>query len=204
MHKLHIIKSERKNATKALILLHGRGSTAKEILTIASSFNVNDYSLYAPQATNHSWYPLSFLAQPDLNEPWLTSALELVDATVQEILGSGIAKDSVYFFGFSQGACLTLEYVTRNAVSYGGVVAFTGGLIGDKIYPERYKGNFEGTKVLLATANPDVHVPVERVESSAVVLKEMGAVVVTKVYPNIGHTINADEIRMANELIFNK
>jgi phospholipase/carboxylesterase len=114
----------------------------------------------------------------------------------------GIKKEKIYFLGFSQGACLTLEYTARNADLYGGIIAFTGGLIGDKIYSENYKGNFRNTPVFIGTSKPDFHVPVERVKASANILRNMGADVTEKIYPNMGHTINQDEIKNANDLIF--
>jgi phospholipase/carboxylesterase len=206
MHQKKIITAGKKitEAKKALIMIHGRGGTAEDILSLAAHLDVKDFALLAPQATNNSWYPLSFLAKPADNEPWLSSALEILGDTVTEIEESGIAKENIYFLGFSQGACLTLEFVTRNAIAYGGVVAFTGGLIGDKIYPGNYKGDFAGTPVFIGTSNPDPHVPVERVYASSNILRQMNAAVTEKVYDNMGHTITMDEIEQANTLIFNK
>ncbi len=205
MHKEIIIESgNTANAAKALIMLHGRGGDAQDILGLAEYLNVGNYWLLAPQATNNTWYPYSFLAPPAQNEPWLSSALDLVGKTVDKAAKKGIAKENIYFLGFSQGACLMLEYITRNAVHYGGAVAFTGGLIGDKIYPENYKGNFSGTPVFIGTSNPDIHVPVERVYATTNILKSMGADVTEKVYDNMGHTIIKDEIDNANNLVFLK
>jgi phospholipase/carboxylesterase len=206
MHQKKIITAGKKitEAKKALIMIHGRGGTAEDILSLAAHLDIKDFALLAPQATNNSWYPLSFLAKPADNEPWLSSALEILGDTVTEIEESGIAKENIYFLGFSQGACLTLEFVTRNAIAYGGVVAFTGGLIGDKIYPGNYKGDFAGTPVFIGTSNPDPHVPVERVYASSNILRQMNAAVTEKVYDNMGHTITMDEIEQANTLIFNK
>ncbi len=187
---------------KALILLHGRGGDADDILSLAEDLDVKDYLLAAPQATGNSWYPNSFLASPSLNEPWLSSALELVHRTVLEIQNRGIASAYIYFTGFSQGACLTLEYVTRRAKLYGGVAAFTGGLTGDKIYAENYSGDFLGTPVFIGSSDPDPHVPVSRVHASAAILEKMNARVTEKIYAQMGHTIIADEIELANKLIF--
>jgi len=189
-------------ATRALIMVHGRGGNAGDILSLAGYFNVKEYVLVAPQATNNSWYPNSFLAPPKNNEPWLSSALEVLNETVKEITEAGITTDHIYFLGFSQGACLTLEYVTRNASKYGGIVAFTGGLIGDKIYPENYSGNFENTPVFIGSSNPDPHVPANRVYATSNILKAMNANVIEKLYDNMGHTINDDEIEMANKVVF--
>ncbi|TAN19510.1 MAG: phospholipase [Chitinophagaceae bacterium] len=203
MHKELIIEAGNKNnPAKALIMLHGRGANAEDILSLAAYLTVKDYALYAPQATHNTWYPYSFMIEPAENEPWLSSALELVGKTVKKISGRGIYRDHIYFLGFSQGACLTLEYVARHAEKYGGIVAFTGGLIGDKIYAENYKGDFADTPVFIGTSEPDFHVPVGRVNETTDVLKSMGASVTEKIYENMGHTIIQDEIDMANNIIF--
>lgn len=204
MHKKNIITAGKdlKDAKKALILLHGRGATAEDILTLAEHLNVDDYALFAPQASNFTWYPYSFLAPPAQNEPWLSSAIGIVSDVVRDIQAAGISSKDIYFAGFSQGACLTLEFVTRNAQQWGGVTAFTGGLIGDKLYGENYKGDFSGTLVFIGTSDPDMHVPVERVYASVDVLRSMNANVTAKFYPDMGHTISENEIEQANQLIF--
>jgi phospholipase/carboxylesterase len=206
MHQKKIIAAGKKidEATKVLIMIHGRGGTAEDILSLASSLNVHDFALLAPQATNNTWYPYSFLARPAENEPWLSSALSILKEIVSDIESRGMNKENIYFLGFSQGACLMLEFVARNATKYGGAVAFTGGLIGDKIYPENYTGNFNGTPVFIATGNPDPHVPVERVKATTGILKGMNALVTEKIYLNIGHIINQDEIDKANSIVFNE
>ncbi|HEU4902847.1 MAG TPA: dienelactone hydrolase family protein [Flavisolibacter sp.] len=188
--------------SRVLIMLHGRGGSAEDILSLASHLAVNDFSLLAPQATNHTWYPYSFLAPPSQNEPWLSSALNLLKELVGDLYDKGVLPENIYFLGFSQGACLTLEFVARNARKYGGVVAFTGGLVGDKIYPENYNGSFEETPVFIGTSSPDPHVPVERVYATTNILKNMNASVTEKVYENMGHTITRDEIEKANSLVF--
>ncbi len=187
---------------KVLILLHGRGGSAEDIVSLAGYLNVSEFTVIAPEATNNTWYPFSFMAPPSQNEPWLSSALELINDIVNNLKDQGISSERIYFAGFSQGACLTLEYVARNAAKYGGVVAFTGGLIGDKIYEENYKGDFHNTPLFIGTSNPDPHVPVERVHASTNILKSMNARVVEKIYNNMGHTINQDEIDQANSLVF--
>lgn len=204
MHTKELIKAgkELNKAKKALVMLHGRGATAEDIIGLSSHLNVSDYAIVAPQATNYTWYPYSFLAPPAQNEPWLSGALTLLHEVVADINAAGITSENIYFAGFSQGACLTLEYVTRNARKWGGVVAFTGGLIGDKIYSENYKGDFLETPVFIGTSNPDMHVPVERVNASTNILKSMNAAVTEKVYPSMGHTIIQDEIETANRLVF--
>jgi phospholipase/carboxylesterase len=139
---------------------------------------------------------------PPHNEPWLSSALQLVDDIVRDLNTAGISHEQIYFSGFSQGACLTLEYIARHAKRWGGAAAFTGGLIGDRIYHDHYMGNFAGTPVFIGTSDPDPHVPLERVEETTTILKSLGAAVTTKVYPDMGHTIHHDEIETANRLIF--
>ncbi|MCJ8153039.1 dienelactone hydrolase family protein [Chryseobacterium sp. SSA4.19] len=189
-------------AEKALIMIHGRGGSAKDILGLSEHLNVKDYALLAPQATNGSWYPFSFIAPAEQNEPWLSSAIETVEKTVTKVLDAGINAEHIYFFGFSQGACLTLEFLARNAQKFGGAAAIIGGVIGEKINRGNYKGDFAGMPVLLATSNPDFHVPVERVYATANILKEINADVTEKVYENFGHSINQEEIELANKIIF--
>jgi phospholipase/carboxylesterase len=204
MHQKNIIAAgkELNEKNKVLILLHGRGGSAEDILSFSSYLEVKDFALLAPQATNNTWYPYSFLAPPAQNEPWLSSALNLMKDLLNELYSKGIPSENIYFTGFSQGACLTLEFVTRNANKYGGVVAFTGGLIGDKIYEENYGGDFKGTPIFIGTSDPDPHVPVERANATAKFLEKMNASVTLKVYPNMGHTISQDEIENANRLVF--
>lgn len=204
MHTKNVISAGKPlaEAKKALVMVHGRGGSAQDILSVARHLNVQDFALLAPQATNHTWYPQSFLSPPSQNEPWLTSALDLLSGIEMDLNRQGIPSDSIFFLGFSQGACLALEYTTRNAKKYGGVVAFTGGLIGDKLYPENYKGDFEKTLIFIGTSDPDPHVPVERVHATTEVLQKMKAESTVKVYRNMGHTISQDEIDIVNELIF--
>jgi phospholipase/carboxylesterase len=206
MHKNDFVFSDRdltKDA-KVLVMIHGRGASPEDILSLSHHLNVGDFALVAPRATGNTWYPYSFLAPPAQNEPWLSSALELLSGLLQDLFDLGIPPEHIYFLGFSQGACLTLEFVTRNAARYGGVAAFTGGLIGDRIYSENYSGDFAGTPVFIGTSDPDPHVPVERVYATAKVLEGMNARVVTKVYSNMGHTISPDEINNADWFIFNQ
>ncbi len=185
---------------KALILLHGRGGSAEDIISLADSLPVEGFSLFAPVAAAHSWYPYSFLSVPAQNEPWLSSALDMILEVVEDIKAQGVSADKIWFTGFSQGACLMLEYITRHATRYGGAAAFTGGLIGDRIYPENYKGDFGGTPVFIGTGDPDPHVPVPRVRESAEVLEKMGAAVSVKIYKGMGHTITGAEIAEAGKV----
>ena len=206
MHQKNIIAKgkELSASSKVLIMLHGRGGSAEDILSLAAHLEVNDFTLMAPQATSNTWYPYSFLSPPAQNEPWLSSALTLLKQLLDDLYKKGVASENIYFLGFSQGACLALEFVTRNANKYGGVVAFTGGLIGDRIYNENYKGDFGATPIFIGTSNPDPHVPVERVYATTNILKNMNALVTEKVYTAMGHTVNQDEIDNANKLVFNR
>ncbi|HYK77883.1 MAG TPA: dienelactone hydrolase family protein, partial [Daejeonella sp.] len=188
-------------AAKALIMIHGRGGNAEDIVSLARHLQIGDFAILAPQATNNTWYPYSFMVPPAQNEPWLSSALSILKEVLGDVIAQGISAENIYFLGFSQGACLTLEFVARNATRFGGIVAFTGGLIGDKIYPENYRGDFKGTPIFIGSSNPDPHVPVERVYASTNILQGMHALVTEKVYPNMGHTISQDEIAAANKLI---
>ncbi|MBA6154609.1 alpha/beta hydrolase [Gelidibacter maritimus] len=204
MHKKNIQSAGKslKDADKALIMVHGRGADARDILGLASHFNVDKYALLAPEATNNTWYPYSFMANPEQNEPWLSSALNLLKDMVDDITAQGITAENIYFLGFSQGACLTLEFVTRHAQKFGGVAAFTGGLIGDKINLENYSGDFNDTPVFIGTGNPDPHVPLSRVHESVHILEEMNAKVFLQVHDGRPHTISPDEVEEANRVIF--
>lgn len=203
MHTLNYITAGKTVAEtgKALVMVHGRGGSAEDILTLADHLPVEDFALLAPRATNHSWYPYSFLAPPAQNEPWLTSALDTLQLLMDHLRAEGVEAANTWFLGFSQGACLTLEFVTRHATRYGGVIAFTGGLIGDRLYPANYRGDFAGTPVFIGTSDPDPHVPVTRVRETTGILTGMHATVTEKVYPNMGHTIIGDEIAQATRIL---
>lgn len=189
-------------ARRILIMLHGRGASSRDILTLSEHLNIKDYALLAPQAANNTWYPYSFLSPPALNEPGLTSALELISAIIKELNKLMVTTDRIYLLGFSQGACLALEFAARNAMKYGGIAAFTGGLIGDRLYRENYRGDFQNTPVFIGTSDPDIHVPTNRVKRSADILTQMNARVSLNLYPGMGHIISMDEIDTANKLIF--
>ncbi|MEJ7914254.1 MAG: dienelactone hydrolase family protein [Chitinophagaceae bacterium] len=206
MHNKNIIHagSSLIDASKVLIMLHGRGANADDILSMSSYLDVEEYALIAPQATNNAWYPYSFMMPQSANEPWLSSALSLVKEIVNDLKRQGFSSEGIYFMGFSQGACLTLEFVARNAEKFGGIAAFTGGLIGDKINLDNYNGDFHNTPLFIGTSNPDPHIPVDRVHATSNILKSMNADVTEKIYIDMGHTINEDEIEMANRLVFSR
>ncbi|NIJ54324.1 alpha/beta hydrolase [Dyadobacter arcticus] len=188
-------------AKKAIIMLHGRGGSAEDIISLKRNLNLEGMAIYAPKATNSSWYPNSFMAPVIQNQPALDSALVLIGQVVADIESGGIATENIYFAGFSQGACLTLEYVTRNARRYGGIIAFTGGLIGQELNEGNYNGDFLDTPTFISTGNPDPHVPVSRVKETIAILERMNASVTYSIYPGRQHTISSDEIRLANRRI---
>jgi phospholipase/carboxylesterase len=204
MHTLQVMRAgKQEGAEKVLILLHGRGGSAEDIMSLADELPVKNFELLAPQAANHAWYPYSFLAPIQQNEPWLSSALGVLKRLVSDTQSLGIAPQDIYFTGFSQGACLMLEFLARNAERYGGALAFTGGLIGDQLYPQHYSGDFRDTPIFIGTSNPDPHVPVRRVNETSALLTKMHANVLEKVYPGMGHTITADELQTASRHVFN-
>lgn len=190
-------------ARKALIMIHGRGGFAEDILGLADHLKIDeDFALVAPQAYNNSWYPLSFMAPEEQNQPWLDSALELLHDLELELNKQGIPSENIYFFGFSQGACLALEYTARNAKKYGGIIAIIGGLIGKHINTGNYITNFQKTRIYLGTSDPDSHVPLERVEQTAEILRNKNAEVEFRIYKDAGHVILPGELGVANNFIF--
>lgn len=186
---------------KVVIALHGRGGSAADILQLAATLSDNTFTLLAPQATGFSWYPYSFLAPPEQNEPSLSSALSMVKQTLDKVVANGISLNNIYLLGFSQGACLTLEFAARHAQRYGGIIAFTGGLIGDRIYSENYQGNFNNTPIYIGSSDVDPHVPLPRIYASANILSDMGASVQTDIFPGMGHTINQQELEVARKIL---
>lgn len=178
----------------AVVMLHGRGATAESILTLAAELRVPGLAFIAPQAAGNAWYPLSFLAPTDQNEPWLSSALATVGRTVRHIQDAGIPAERIFLLGFSQGACLASEWVARNAGRYGGLFALSGGLIGDDSTPRDYPGSLNGMPAFFGCSDIDAHIPAARVEESGRILAGLGAQVDVRLYPGMGHTVNADEI----------
>ncbi|MCH8488152.1 MAG: dienelactone hydrolase family protein [Candidatus Cyclonatronum sp.] len=189
------------DAERIVLMVHGRGASAESILTLAQEFNVVDAAFIAPQATNNTWYPYSFMRPTDENQPWLDSALSSLKSITDDLLSQGKRREQIVILGFSQGACLATEFTARNAGRWGGVVAFSGGLIGDRIRPETYSGDFAGTPVFLGCSDNDFHIPESRVHESAKQLETLGASVETIIYPGMGHTIIMDEILKAQKII---
>jgi predicted esterase len=187
-------------ASAAAILVHGRGASAKDILLLAAELEQPELAYLAPQAAGSSWYPRSFLAPIELNEPGLSSGLSVLAGLVDRLGDSGIPAEHILLVGFSQGACLTLEFVARNAQRYGGVAGLTGGLIGPPGTARDYAGDLAETPIFLGSGDPDPHVPWERVAESADVFARMGAEVDLRRYPGMPHTISADEIEAVRTL----
>ncbi|MBT0809889.1 dienelactone hydrolase family protein [Litoribacter ruber] len=188
-------------ANKVAILIHGRGANANSILSLKDYLHLEGFALLAPNAQNNTWYPYSFMAPDAQNEPAFSQAIQQIQSLVKECLDQGFKTEDIYFIGFSQGACLALEYATQNAAKYGGVIAFTGGLIGEKILKEKYKGDFAGTNVFIGSSKQDMHVPLSRIQESAKLMKEMGAQVKTLIFEDPQHTIREEEIEWVNKYI---
>lgn len=202
MHDLVSAGKKLSQAKKVLIMIHGRGGSANDILSLATDLHVADFALLAPQAEGNSWYPNSFLSPRENNEPSLSSALSFLKVIVADLESQGFSKSQIYLLGFSQGACLALDFAASNAGRYGGIVAFTGGVIGDHIDHRNYHGDFDGTQVFIGSSDPDFHVPVSRVKDTTALYEGMGANVTEIIYENMGHTISHSEIVQVNKLIF--
>ena len=177
-----------------VILIHGRGDSAAGILGLADAFDAPDVLWLAPQAAGHSWYPFSFLAPIEQNQPALDSALAVIGGLLATLETEGLPPDRVVLMGFSQGACLAQEFAARHARRYHAIVGLSGGLIGPPGTPREYRGSFDGTPVFLGCSDVDPHIPVARVLESAEVFERMGGAVDARIYPRLGHTVNADEI----------
>ncbi|NJL95052.1 MAG: phospholipase [Anaerolineae bacterium] len=188
-------------ARAALVLVHGRGGSAADMLTLAAELAHPGFAYLAPQAAGNTWYPFSFLAPLEDNEPGISSGIEAVRAAVAQAEGAGIPAERIMVLGFSQGACLTLEFAARTPRRYGGLVALTGGLIGPEGTPRDYPGSLAGTPIFIGSSDPDAHVPVARVRESTAVLQRLGGQVTQRIYPGMGHTINADEIAFARGMM---
>src|SRR6266498_2247812 len=178
----------------AMLMVHGRGASAEDILTLADELAQPGFAYLAPQAAGNTWYPNRFLVPLADNEPWLSSALTFVGEVFAEIIKAGIPSEQVMLLGFSQGACLALEFAARNARRYGGIVGLSGALIGPDDTPRDYAGSLAGTPVFLGCSDVDFHVPKERVDQTAEVLLKLGGEVTERLYPNMDHSVNQNEI----------
>lgn len=189
------------HAQAAMLMVHGRGASAEDILTLAKEFDQPGFAYLAPQAAGNTWYPNRFLVPLEQNEPWLSSALSFIGDVFGQIVNAGISPERIILLGFSQGACLTLEYAARHARRYGGVVGLSGALIGPDNTPRGYDGSLQETPVFLGCSDVDFHVPKERVDEAAEVLQKLGGTVTKRLYPNMDHTVNQDEINFVRGIM---
>ena len=189
------------SARLTVVFVHGRGGSADDMQSIADALALEDVSYIAPEAPGRTWYPLSFLAPLEQNEPNLSAALETVARVIADLGTQHVAEEKIALLGFSQGACLALEYAARHARQYAAVVAFSGGLIGPPGTPRNYPGSLEGTPVFLGCSDVDSHIPLERVRETAGVFRRLDAVVDERIYRAMGHTINRDELDAAKTLL---
>jgi predicted esterase len=188
-------------ASGAVVMVHGRGATAESILELRHEFENPELAYVAPQAAGYTWYPNSFMAPMERNEPGLSSALARLGEVLAGLETAGIPPERTILLGFSQGACLALEFAARNARRYAAVVGLSGGLIGPPGTPRDYPGALAGTPVFLGCSDRDPHIPRERVDESAEVLRRMGAEVTERIYPAMGHTVNEDEMEFVRGLV---
>lgn len=190
-------------ATRAMILVHGRGSTAQQILTFTSHLqHTEGMAFVAPQASNNTWYPHSFLQPTEYNEPYLSAALTSLKMLLARLQSDyNLKMPQLYWLGFSQGACLLLEFLARNPSTYGGIFGLSGGLVGSADTPRDYSGTFGQTPVFLGCSDVDTHVPKERVLETEAVYTRMGAQVTTRLYPNAPHSVNEDELTLINTIL---
>lgn len=188
-------------ADLAMIMIHGRGASAESIITLSNEFDTGNIHYRAPQADQFTWYPYSFLQPTERNEPGLSSGLQLIFDIISDLESEGIPKSKIVLLGFSQGACLATEFVARHPAKYGGLIALSGGLIGESIKKENYDGNLEGTPYFVGCSDVDPHIPVERVDESVEVMKKLRAKVTKQIYPGMGHTVNQDEIDHIENII---
>jgi len=184
-----------------MILVHGRNAAPRNILDLVPLFERPDFTYLAPAAADNTWYPFSFLVEKEKNEPGLSSGLWVLEQLVDAVVRQGIRRDRVVLLGFSQGACLTGEFAVRHAARYGGVILFSGGLIGPPGTTWAYPGSFDGTPVFLGCSDADAHVPKTRVDESAVVFARMGASATERIFPGMGHLVNEDEIAFTRALL---
>ena len=189
------------DARAAMILLHGRGASAQGMLALADELDVPDVAYRAPQAAQRSWYPQSFMAPIEKNEPGLSSALRVIDDLIAQICESHLTEEQIVLLGFSQGACLATEYAVRHPQRYGGVVGLSGGLIGPEDTTFDYDGTLDGTPVFLGCSDQDPYIPLERVEETAEALRHLGAKVTKRIYEGMGHTTNEDELAHVRTLL---
>ena len=196
-------------AKRVMIMVHGRGGSARDMLSLAQHLKADDMAFVAPEATDNSWYPHSFLQPLERNEPYLSSALTTLKMVMARLQTDyNVNQSQIYWLGFSQGACLTLEFLARNPNVYGGIFGLSGGVIGPDSTPRNYaataspaSAGFAKTPMVLGCSDPDSHIPKARVLETEAIFTRMGAVVQTRIYPNGGHTINEDELSLVNAVL---
>ncbi len=184
-----------------MIMIHGRDAAPVNILQLVDSLSHPEFTYMAPAAANNTWYPYSFMAEKEQNEPGISSGLAVIDGVVTDVVNSGIPKDRIILLGFSQGACLTAEYAVEHADRFGSVIVYSGSLIGPPGTTWPYGGSFDGTPIFMGCSDVDSHVPRERVEEGAAVFERMGAVVTKRFYPSMGHLVNDDEMAFTQDLM---
>lgn len=189
------------DASGAVIMLHGRGASAEDILSLTTYLENDGLAYLAPQAAGHTWYPYSFLSPLAENEPGLSSALDVIDTLLAELGARGIPAERIALLGFSQGACLAVEYAARHPRRYGAVIGFSGGVIGPPEHDFAYAGSLHNTPVFLGCSDVDPHIPLARVEQTAALLAGLGAAVDKRIYPGMAHTVIPDEIDAAQALL---
>lgn len=189
------------SASAVVIAIHGRGASPRDILSLAQRLNRPDVAFLAPAASGNSWYPHSFLTETTKNEPFLTSALRRVASLVDELEERDVRHERMVFLGFSQGACLSAEFVVRHARRWGGVVVLSGGLIGPPGTTWNRAGTLDDTPIFVGCSDVDTHIPKDRVEESVTVLTRMGGLVTSRFYAGMGHTVNEDELEHARHVI---
>lgn len=191
------------DAEAAVVLVHGRGATAESILEFAREFSADGVTYVAPQAARNTWYPNSFLAPTESNQPGLSSGLSLLETIVDELTDAGIPRERIAFVGFSQGACLASEFVAHNPTRYGGLAALSGGVIGPDVSVEEYadNGSLDGTPVFVGCSDSDPHIPLERVQETTAVLEALDANVTERIYPGMGHGVNQEELDHVAEMV---
>ena len=188
-------------ARAVMVMVHGRGASAQDILGLSTELTADEMSFIAPQAANHTWYPYSFLEPMEKNEPYLSAALQRLADLVADVEAAGVPAEKIVLLGFSQGACLATEFAARNARRYGGVCGLSGGLIGPPGTEREYPGSLDGTPVFLGCSDVDSHIPVDRVHETEEVLRALGGDVTKQIYPGMGHTINRDEIQHIQQIV---
>lgn len=198
---VHRSGTELSKADAAMIMIHGRGASAEGILSLASQLQENNLHFLAPSAAGHTWYPYSFLYPRKQNEAGLHSALQVIHDLIKDLVSEGLTAERVILLGFSQGACLVSEYAARHPARYGGIVALSGGLIGDTVLADDYSGSLEQTPVFLGCSDVDPHIPLERVNKTAGILKKLKADVTKNIYPGMAHTVNSDELSHINRMV---